>query len=1343
MNLNPINSRLRVPLGGAIILAMFAALPARADYPSTVLAQNPAGYWRLNETTTPTTSPSTANFGSLSGADGFYTNSPSLHLPGPFAGSYAVGFDGSSQELLTPWQTGLNPSTFSVELWLNPAQVPYSGTVSYIAASVDTASPRSGWYLAQDNGTTFDAGSAFVVRMFYQHGTTNSVQLAAPVTKAVGSWYHIVLTYDGTTATLYEDGVAVTNHTAAFVPNDDAPTTFAIRSDLNLPWPGQMAQAAIYKSALSAARVSAHYTAATSAATYVTAVQQDTPVLWYQFPETGEPPAANIGTLGSAATGKYEVGTTPGVPGPSDPPYPGFEAANYAASVPGSGPSVLVPALNFNTNTVTITGWLLPSTSTESAYGGIVVCHGGTTDAGLIMDWQGGLGVGYTWNNDDSTYNWSPSSDSGLPNLPFNDWAYVALVVQPNQAAIYLCDSTNAADWAGVTNFPPTGHASQAFDASTLFGWDPNSPNFLAGFAGNIDEVAMFNRALGEGELYTQYGAAVGGLQPIIFGDLQGPSGSVAAGDPITLTVDAGGTPPLTFIWRRNGVATATTSSNSLVIASSVLSDGGTYDVIISNAVNSVDSSQFPVSVVVPSAPQIQQIVGYQSRTLYPTGTLSFAVSATGGGLKYQWYKNATPIASATSSAYSIAYVVATNAGSYSLSITNVAGTATSGPPAVITIPNLAAGSYEAAVVASGPEAWWRLDDPAGSTNMLDGMGRHNGTYTNASGSGSLPTLGVPGALANDTNTAVSFTSAAQAIGIAPFSPRLNSPQFTVEAWVNTPVPTGAPIVPVSSTDANGGWWWENYITNSLPYWTGFGPGGFAPDYAYSSEAPIIPSQWSYLVITYDATTVIDGTPYPWQYFWNGQGDGYVWSGSSATTSGPFIIGARGAGPTTLADSFFDGTVDEVAVYTRVLSSTEISNHFTARGIVIIPVTFTTPLLSQTVTTGKSISFSTTVEGTAPISLQWYKDGQQIANATNATYAITNTASGDAGTYSLWATNAAATNSLSANLTVISPVSYANVTNNLVLHLTFDGNTTDSSGFGNNGTASTSTPSNTPPVFVPGIIGSLALQYTTTTNGLSGTNSAVTSASYVTLGTVGSGPPTDLQFDTTTSFSVGLWLELTKGALPGDLPFIGTATNSDLNPGWVLAPGYKNGGWEWNLNDGTNNVNVGNTVPLINDGNWHNFVLTVNRTNAVANTYLDGVLAASTSIASIGDIDIGNLAPIVIGQDPTFLYPEAGSATVDDLGIWRQALTPLQVAQIESAGRTAGRSFNTVGPQNVTITYTRSGGNIVLNYSAGTLLQSTNARLPMSQWTAVPGASAPHFTVTPSGAGNYYRVQVQ
>ena len=1331
MNLNSINSRLRVPLGGAMILVLFAALPARADYQSTVLSQGPAGYWRLNETTQPAVVTTTANKGSLgSTEDGTYVGDPTRALTGPFAGSVAVGLDGTSQYINAPYNAQLNTSSFSVELWVNPAQVPYGGSVSYVACSAHLATTRSGWYMAQDNGSTFGAGSAFVVRLFNQNGTTPSTQLAAPVTKVAGSWYHIVLTYDGTTATLYEDGVAVTNHAAAFVGNVDAATTFGIRSDLAYFWPGQQAEVAMYSSALSAARVAAHYTAGTTAPnTYNATVQADAPVLWYTFLEPPDAIAANSAATGSSLNGLYAYGTTPGQAGPRSPTYVGFETGNDAVMVPGSagtvpGASVSVPALNFNTNTVTISGWVNTLGVSQNNLSGIIMCHAGTTDSGIIMDSNGGLGLSYVWNGNNS---WIPSADATppLPPLPTSDWAYVALVVHPDQAWLYTAALSNPTGFAGATNLAT--HLSQAFDGQTLIGSDTSQAFYS--FSGLIDEVAIWNRALGVGELYTQYGSAVGGLQPVIFGDLQGPSGQVAAGDPIVMTVDAGGTPPLTFYWRTNGVTFATTSSNTVVIGTSTLANNATYDAIISNSLNKVTSSQVLVTVVVPTAPTLVQLVGYQSRTLYPTGTLSMAVSATGGGLKYQWYKNALPIASATSSSFTIAHVVATDAGSYSVSVTNVVNSVTSGPPAVITIPSVAAGSYEAAIVTSAPEAWYRLDEPPGSTNMFDGMGRHDGVYTNANGAGPLPTLGATGALVGDPNTAASFSSTGMGIGLVPYSPALSPGKWSAEAWVKTTL-LNVNQAAVSLSFTNGGGWW---IQSANGRWVGGYPGGtWGDNEATNTAAAIVPGQWSYVVINYDASS-----SYPWSMTVNGQSDGHIWSGPKVANWAQFMIGAQGVSPTTLAGMFFDGQVDEVAVYGRLLTGVEVSSHYAARGTVTVPVTFTKPLLSQTVTAGKSINFNTTVAGTAPISLQWYKDGARINNATNLTYAITNTALGDTGTYTLWGTNAVSTNSISTSLTVISPVNYANVTNGLVLHLTFDVDTTDSSGRGNNGTASTTTA----PVFVPGVIGSQALQYTTTTLGAT-SGGPVTASSYVSVGTHASGTPPDLQFDTTTSFSVSLWTKVANGDLQGDLPFIGTATNSDVNPGWVLAPGYKSGGWEWNLNDGTQNINVAGTTPLINDGKWHHFLVSVDRAAAIGNTYVDGVLAASTSISSIGNIDIGNAAPVVIGQDPTFLYTEPGTNTVDDIGIWRQALTPLQVAQIESAGRTSGRSFNTVGPQSVTLTVTRSGGNVVLGYPSGTLLQSSNLG-PSAVWTAVPGASAPSFTVTPGGARNFYRVQLQ
>jgi len=439
-----------------------------------------------------------------------------------------------------------------------------------------------------------------------------------------------------------------------------------------------------------------------------------------------------------------------------------------------------------------------------------------------------------------------------------------------------------------------------------------------------------------------------------------------------------------------------------------------------------------------------------------------------------------------------------------------------------------------------------------------------------------------------------------------------------------------------------------------------------------------------------------------------------------------------------------------VAVYKRALSVLEVTNHFAA-GFPLTPPTFAGPFLPQTVTAGKSVSFSTLVQGSTPIRLQWYKGSTLLTGQTSNTFSIASTAVSDTGTYTLWATNSAGTNSQSASLTVIAPTAYANVTNGLVLHLRFDGDTADTSGNGNNGTAAGG------PTFVPGIIGSQALHYstTTTTNNTPASNVTASAESYVTLGT-----PADLQFGTSTSWSVSLWVKLPSGYSSGDLPFIGSGVGSMNNPGWDLGPTYGGGGWQWCLNDGvtvqptTNNIDVSGASGSINDGNWHNFVLAVDRSGAVAKTYLDGVLLSASGLTGLGSVDNGQA--IVIGQDPTFGYPSiptgasqndlntwgtSPSATLDDIGIWRRALSPLEVAQIQSAGSTGGHSFDTVAPP-VTLSITRSGGNVVLSWSTGTLLESTTLG-PTASWTPVAGATAPSYTVAPSASSKFYRVQVQ
>jgi len=1314
-------------IGGASLLALCVAITTRAvDYQATVVQQQPAGYFRLNETTQPSSNAGlyATNQGSLGAtADGTYVSSPVTGLDGPFSGALGVGLNGTSQYISTPASTALNTTNFTFELWAKPALAP---VFDYPASSVDfDGTGRSGWYMAQDDGSTFGAGSAWVVRIFNRNGSAFGGQVTAPIAGA-DIWVHLAVTYDDTSKLLaiYTNGVLAQSVTAtpgangqAYVPNQninsDDPFTVGARSTGNFQWAGTVAEAALYGTALSASQVSAHYAAATSQTTYSAAVMADAPLLYHIYTAPAAPVTANLGTAGAGAYGLFLPGSQAAALGPVPPEYPGFAATNKAAAFTANGGAVQIPGLNLNANTVTISAWV-NATNAQLMGAGLVVNNGGS---GMIIDGAyGGLGLGYYWNGDPNTYNWSPSVDAGLPALPDSSWAFAALVVQPTEAELYIgLTNGGTITFASVTNY--VVHSVQPFAVPTLIGSDAGDPTYS--FNGAIDEVAIWNRALSSGELYSQFATALDGVPVTILTDLVGPDGPAAVGDPFSVSVNAGGTPPLVYTWYKDSVAIgASTNNGTLTIASATFGDAGSYQVTVTNNFGTVTSSSVSVTVVNPTQPVIVGQEGfYASRVLYPTGTLHLAISATGGGLKYQWFKNGNPLPSEDKSSLTIPSITAADAGSYSVVVTNSIGSATNGP-AGITVPTVASGSYEAAIIASGPESWWRLDETPGSTNLFDAVGRHDGTYTNINGAGSLATLGVTGALIGNTNPAISFDGSG-GIGLVPFSPQLNPGKFSVELWVKTTDLTQLGV-PASSSDTGAhGWGWLANAGN----WNGYSPAGnsVAPLEDYDYGAPIVSGVWTHLVIAYDETSIISGTPYPYRYWINGANAGYVWGGDPATTIAPFIIG--GTDPAVRAGRFFNGQVDEVAVYPRVLTATEITNHMTARGIEYIVPSFTSQPLSQTASAGKTVTFSATAVGSPnPISYQWFKDGSPIAAATANTYTLPNVTSANMGSYSLRATNLAGTNfSAAATLTVFTATGYANVTNDLVLHLEFEGDAQDSSGRGNNGTAS-STPA---PNYVPGRVGAQAAEVTTAVTG-----TTVSSASYVDLGL-----PADLLFGSSTSFSVSLWAKFPTNAAPGDLPFIGTTTNSANNPGWLLAPSYEAGGAQWGLNDGSNNFGTATPDNSINDGLWHNFVVAVDRSGAVVNSYLDGLLTSTRNITGLGSVDVGG--PITIGQDPTHLYPEAGTFALDDIGIWRRALTPLEVANLEAAGA-AGRSFNTVA---ILVTISASGGNLVIGFPPGTLEQSDSVG-PGAVWTPVPGATPPSYTTSPTNATKFYRVKV-
>jgi hypothetical protein len=128
-------------------------------------------------------------------------------------------------------------------------------------------------------------------------------------------------------------------------------------------------------------------------------------------------------------------------------------------------------------------------------------------------------------------------------------------------------------------------------------------------------------------------------------------------------------------------------------------------------------------------------------------------------------------------------------------------------------------------------------------------------------------------------------------------------------------------------------------------------------------------------------------------------------------------------------------------------------------------------------------------------------------------------------------------------------------------------------------------------------------------------------------------------------------------------------------------------------------------------------------------TYLDGIQVSSVSIAAVGNLDSGQ--PTNIGQDPTGTYSESGEFDLDDMGVWRRVLTPLEVAGMFVAGASNGVNFASAP---VRIQAQAASGQVRLTWSGGLLQAADQVAGPYSD---VNGATSP-YSVSPAAAKKFY-----
>jgi len=221
-------------------------------YLATVLADSPAGYWKLDEPSGVTAADSSGH-----GLDGTYTAGPTLNVSPLINAGKAATFDGSSQYVLLPSSALLNPTAaITLECWLKIAS---SASNSRMMSS-QTGSGGGDKFLLRRNTphkaevTLWDSGD-------------NGQTYAGSVTIDDNLRHYVAATYDGATIKLYVDGVADGAGFAVVMTLESVLHTAQIACRLNSVgafsegFGGTLDEVAIYPTALSPARIAAHYAA--------------------------------------------------------------------------------------------------------------------------------------------------------------------------------------------------------------------------------------------------------------------------------------------------------------------------------------------------------------------------------------------------------------------------------------------------------------------------------------------------------------------------------------------------------------------------------------------------------------------------------------------------------------------------------------------------------------------------------------------------------------------------------------------------------------------------------------------------------------------------------------------------------------------------------------------------------------------------------------------------------------------------------------------------------------------------------------------------------------------------
>jgi hypothetical protein len=240
--------------------------------------------------------------------------------------------------------------------------------------------------------------------------------------------------------------------------------------------------------------------------------------------------------------GALRTGVTNNVPGPEPPAFQGFDTGNKAYMLNGNGGYVTVPSFGQISGAMTIVAWIKPD-AVQSDFAGLVFTRGGGGSTSGLSYTTGGQ-LGYTWNDAAASYNWQ----SGLfPTA--GQWNFMALVVEPTQATIYLDNGTPPGIQSAVNALT---HGSSTWSSVRL---GADYPTGGRDFKGSMDDVAVYAYALSAAEIAAIHDAGVANVYtPTALSIVSQPqSQTVFAGSTATLSATVMGSQPIHYQWQKNG----------------------------------------------------------------------------------------------------------------------------------------------------------------------------------------------------------------------------------------------------------------------------------------------------------------------------------------------------------------------------------------------------------------------------------------------------------------------------------------------------------------------------------------------------------------------------------------------------------------------------------------------------------------------------------------------------------------------------------------------------------------------------------------------------------------------